>query len=1644
MLGDATTAFLCGEDKYGNSRGFCQICKDKCPSYSQSGEDDLRCSRCHCGASAHHVFSFKDLDLKGFLSNVTNEILPKLNQNITQNGINFNSFVVMFKLLNPNSNKNQFSWLYQLFREAGFTILKVEIKQLRKNDLNTSNFNQLKSHINNFYEEGSVNSDNASQADANKTYLDNKMDTTFLRLSKFEKKIKTMTYSVYYNNNYNPSMMTGSKNRNNKSYYDEFNNPVLILCLSINMPNVISYFEKSFYTIINSDIYIRNNASQIKLIYYSKTKLKALWDVQVLFPAFFKVNKFFQLLTAKVRRERNFEKSLSIYKDALLSNSFNLVQIKNFTTLNELKLFSENEIQSKSINNQNQKVGINIMDFYDTYLSNEKAKNLPCSLLQISNIGVDKEITSMSSTLAFNNDITVIGYDNEDEYEEISNFYFNNTKNTISSYEHIFLVLRPFVLRSGLNETILNIFRINNFYILSRKITILTKEQIAFLYNHEFPNEAKISFNEYEHMMSDSNVELVVMSKFSAFVDVRTLLGFPKDEINVNQYNILQSNFAFTNEGIKVPVEKTDKNCFNDISSFININEIIGNIFAEKQKFKSDDMQTQIQTTKKNLLKFSSFFNLFIYCNQNQIMNGEEVNYFFPRFGDMQEVFVLVRNYDMVKDTFILMKFEILETKQLTLSDQEYTSLFEDYLTQNFISPYDYSTSKDYLTKNPVTLVRMVKPGGFFEMKKVIGKNNYNFVKTNINYNSLNNSSSLFDRQEKSFEVLKNNTYLLKSSRHIEYFYPMLNEKIITIEGGFIHNLDEYSTNTLIEIIKSCIKCTVGENMRYDTKTSVTSISLIERYLNFYHFHSEEPLKDYFLKCLSDYMFPKFFKNIRDRNTIENHFYEYIRYNIDLNDKIIPQLSFFVESTNLGFYEVRIPVLKNKTSGGFEFLDVMEYILCKNYLYHDKDFYAQLISKNNDSIVLSYLPYESNSLESFLNFNLSVEDMNKSYNSLDAPSVKSSILSINSKNLIQKEKEIQRRLLFTTKYESTKLFYKQCINTTPKAHIIPKNYHYRIKPDDILMDIKRIYEVEEFGGLFFIEIAIQDFMKYRPPELGEKIVNGQVLKYSNPLSTLYPDMNVQFSLPGFLWGRKLMKICTIVEDSASIVENYGPVVYYPKSNKVIGIINGDNIKEYEMYLYTNLLEDIKTSGYDFFLKEHFDIVERKLFEIFNTEIFARTRTKENIRLMPTRITENNLRVCKNNPNIIIPEINSIDPRNEMEFHSVFKEKEEANYKELQQSKIKNESTIDDILKSRDYLKTKDFMNERLEEIKKSDNDMTQEILSKNVYLIDLFCHNGMKFHMYAALLFLINVYYKKIARRVDLITLPLSNEKEREREYNRFLEAILTGFYSHSHINYSNLNDKNRYNAYNIEYFLYCLKEMKFIVNECNLLREKLNLVAEQLNRNDLSEKEYNELQEIRDQIINNQNTKVEILNTILMEAKNCPLTQPEEDLDDYEYKYAPKERYHIPMYMKEKWETDLNNERYMKTVKVEYSFLQNLNKLNEAKERSVYSSTGFNIANDYYLIKKSMLREPEPQPDKYILLEKKKKDKTQLKNKYFSKIIRKEIEEDLTQPNSSKILLKRDSTLTSNNSNKNKSIAKSFNLNDYINGFASSNSQYK
>ena len=1611
------SSFLCGEDKYGNIRGYCLICKEKCPSYSQTGIDDLRCSRCQCGASSHKLFTIADYDLKGFLSLTTSEILPRLNMSITEDSINFNGLVVMYKLLDPNANRNQFAWLYQLLREAGFTILKLEIKQLRKNETNTSMFDQMKPNISNYYN-NSVNSSNSNNNNNGDNMLykgdiNYKKDVTFVKLSKMEEKLKMMSSTIYADNTHYNTMQHPNNNTNSndttkrkyeKNYYIEFNSPILIICISINRVNSIKHFEQFVTLISSSDSTLRSTCdSQLKLIYYSKTKLKALWDVQTIFPELFKVNKFFQFLSSKIKREHNYTKALSLYKDALFANSFNLVQIRNFPTLNALREYTHSEILSRS-KSQNIPVS-NIKDFLDIYLTNPKLHGVPCSILQVSNVGIDKEISTMSTTLAFNNNISITTYDEEDEYEEISNFYFNaSVSNNISSYEHIILIFRPFVLRSGLNEILLNIFRINKYYILSRKTTRLSKAQLYYLYSHEFDlsTEAKLSFAEYEHMMSDSNVEIVVMSKFSAFVDLSTLLGFVKQEINVNMFNIMDNSLFYTNatkgDSRGIPVSG-EKNCFKDISSLINVNEIMESIANDKKKLYVLDLYKQLQIAKTNLLKFSSFFNLFVYCNLNHNTNSEEVNYFFPKFGDIQEAFLLVKkyNYQLVKETLVLMKFEILEVKEVLLNRNEIEMVFGCFKGTNVVSDYEYDKCKEYLMNNTVMLVRLVKPGAYLELKKIVGKVNCWFVKMNNNNNNSecsNNVSSIKQKEEKVFDVMKHNTFLLNCSEYIEHFYPKANDKIHIIEGAFIHSLNEASRAIIIDIMKSCIKCTVGENMRMDTIANTNS--LIERYLNFYHFQYDNTYKEYFIYCLHQYMFPKYKKNIN----IDNNYYEYIKYideyspststtSFNSVDNVIapssPQISFFIESANLGFFEVRIPVIHSPTS--------TESLLAKTYSYHDNHFYNEFKYKHpNDNVLLISLPFEQGSLQPFIQFNNNNNITQQQQHDMNYTLMLSGLNEQNSK-CIQNESEIQKRLLYTTKYISTKLFYKQCMNTNPKIRITPHNYHYRIKPDDINMKIQRIYEVEEFGGLFFMEMAIQDYMKYRPPERGERIINGEIVELRRDNAFLIDE---QFSLSAFLWGRKLSKICTVVEDlNGSPCDNYGPLVYSPKHSGVVGVINADFIKEYEMYLYVNMLEDIRQCGYCAFDRESFALVEKKLFMCINSDIFKQTRVKENVRLVPVRIMENNLRVCANSPSSTTYTVNemgnvAIDPKKEMRFHTMFKNNEGVINKSVHDVKENGDSVMMDTAGNTLYngiqrsagatvgYNNNNTVNSNSNSNSSKDNNNTQnkitnEILSKNVNLIDLYCYNGMKYHAYAALLFLINVYFRKINRKTHLITLDLKDIAEKEKEYDLFIEALLKGFYNHSHINYKQFNDSNRYNAYNIEYFFYCIKEMKFIVNEIDILKTQLNSSNAAV---------------IKDKIAFMQRS----LEIIFNEAKECKLQQSKDDLDDYEYTYAPKERYHIPMYMKEKWEMDMENEKYMRTVKVDYSFLKNLDKISDPEERKIFSSTGFGMKNDYYFVKKTMLREPEPQPEKFILLEKKKKDNTKMVNKVFGTIIKRQV----------------------------------------------------
>ena len=231
------------------------------------------------------------------------------------------------------------------------------------------------------------------------------------------------------------------------------------------------------------------------------------------------------------------------------------------------------------------------------------------------------------------------------------------------------------------------------------------------------------------------------------------------------------------------------------------------------------------------------------------------------------------------------------------------------------------------------------------------------------------------------------------------------------------------------------------------------------------------------------------------------------------------------------------------------------------------------------------------------------------------------------------------------------------------------------------------------------------------------------------------------------------------------------------------------------------------------------------------------------------------------------------------------------------------------------------------------------------------------------------------------------------------------GFLSRSYINYKEYNDSNRYNAYRIEYFFYCLSEIKHYINEIKYFDEKISKIDNAIQSkfrgrfdhglydeyNEVIKSDYEQYCELKNIRDNMSKLRIDNINTIYIiygELITCPLQQSEEELNDYKDIYAPKERYYIPMYMNEKWERDLDNDKYKRLERVDKFLLNKLDELKGENEREIFTNTGYDLANDYILIEKNLLREPDPPISDKILLERKKNDKTNLKNKIFTKLL--------------------------------------------------------
>ncbi len=83
------------------------------------------------------------------------------------------------------------------------------------------------------------------------------------------------------------------------------------------------------------------------------------------------------------------------------------------------------------------------------------------------------------------------------------------------------MVLRPMIVKNGLNDLFIQILKLNDFTIIKRKIRSLSKSEVVFLAEHE--NITKDKADLYYNLMMDGNCEIVVVSKLGAVEDLKSI-----------------------------------------------------------------------------------------------------------------------------------------------------------------------------------------------------------------------------------------------------------------------------------------------------------------------------------------------------------------------------------------------------------------------------------------------------------------------------------------------------------------------------------------------------------------------------------------------------------------------------------------------------------------------------------------------------------------------------------------------------------------------------------------------------------------------------------------------------------------------------------------------------------------------------------------------------------------------------------------------------------------------------------------------------------------------------------------------------------------------------------------------------------------
>jgi len=137
----------------------------------------------------------------------------------------------------------------------------------------------------------------------------------------------------------------------------------------------------------------------------------------------------------------------------------------------------------------------------------------PCNMFAIAKIGLPNLVFPNSLDIKFSN------FENFDSYMNICDFYFPEN----SKVQQTVIILRPMIVKNGLNELFVQILRANEFMIIKRKIRPLNKAETAYLFRAE--KIKKENSKMYYDIMMSGPCEIIVVSKIAAVYDAKTLFN---------------------------------------------------------------------------------------------------------------------------------------------------------------------------------------------------------------------------------------------------------------------------------------------------------------------------------------------------------------------------------------------------------------------------------------------------------------------------------------------------------------------------------------------------------------------------------------------------------------------------------------------------------------------------------------------------------------------------------------------------------------------------------------------------------------------------------------------------------------------------------------------------------------------------------------------------------------------------------------------------------------------------------------------------------------------------------------------------------------------------------------------------------------